>query len=185
MEKIAVQITNYIIITNYVIFRLLGRALPPSFFPFFFPISYLIILTSRELVASLKNLTIYAYKTYLNKAKGKSITLSKYKGRPISNLEKHKLTTYNESLTSYYYSPKINNNDSRDELLTSRNSYTFYNKLETSLELYNPAYLFLTNEEKEAIPGLLNKVKITIILITGYNKKDSNSLDNLIILNND
>ncbi|KAH8755559.1 hypothetical protein BGZ57DRAFT_1009155 [Hyaloscypha finlandica] len=119
----------------------------------------------------LKGLTIHAYKsrtntlyiTYLDKAKSKSITLSKYKSRLISNLEKYKLATRDESLTSYYYSLKINNNNSRDELLTSRNPYTIYNKLETSLELYNPAYFFLTNEE---------------------NKKDSNSLDNPIILNN-
>ncbi|KAH8763386.1 hypothetical protein BGZ57DRAFT_857706 [Hyaloscypha finlandica] len=113
--------------------------------------------------ALLKGLIIYTYKTYLDKAKGKSITLSKYKGRLISNLEKYKLTTYNESLTSRRYSPKINNNNSRDKLLTSYNPYTFYNKLETSLELYNPAYLFLINKE---------------------NKKNSNSPNNLIILNN-
>ena len=42
----------------------------------------------------------------------------------------------------------MNDNDSRDELLTSRNPYAFYNKSETSLELYNPAHLFNTNEEK-------------------------------------
>ena len=42
----------------------------------------------------------------------------------------------------------MNDNDSGDELLTSRNPYTFYNESETSLEPYNPAYLFNTDEEK-------------------------------------
>ena len=42
----------------------------------------------------------------------------------------------------------MNNNDSRDELLTSYNPYTFYNKSETSLKPYNPTYLFNTNKEK-------------------------------------
>ncbi|KAH8774938.1 hypothetical protein F5882DRAFT_441288 [Hyaloscypha sp. PMI_1271] len=125
------------------------------------------------------------YITYLNKAKGKSITLSKRKGRLISNLKKRKLAARDESLTGRRRSPKMNDNNSGDELLTSYNPYTFYNELETGLELYNPAYLFNTNKEKEAIPSLLNKVKIAIILITGYSKKDSNSPDNPIILNND
>ncbi|KAH8745650.1 hypothetical protein F5882DRAFT_387509 [Hyaloscypha sp. PMI_1271] len=133
-------------ITNYVIFKSLGH-----------------ILTSYELVVFDKNTY---YKTYLDKAKSKSITLSKYKGKLISNLEKHKLIARNKSLTSRRRSPKINNNNSGDELLTSRNSYTFYNELKTSLELYNPTHLFNTNEEN-------------------YNKKDFNSPNNLIILNND
>jgi len=42
----------------------------------------------------------------------------------------------------------MNDNDSGDELLTSHNPYTFYNESETSLEPYNPAYLFNTDEEK-------------------------------------
>ena len=42
----------------------------------------------------------------------------------------------------------MNDNDSGDELLTSRNPYTFYNESETGLELYNPGYLFDTNKEK-------------------------------------
>ncbi|KAH8764712.1 hypothetical protein F5882DRAFT_383311 [Hyaloscypha sp. PMI_1271] len=96
--------------------------------------------------------------------KGESITLSKRKGRLINNLEKRKLAARDESLTGRRRSPKMNDNDSGDELLTSRNPYAFYNESETGLELYDPAHLFNTNKE---------------------NKKDSNSPDNPIILNND
>ena len=42
----------------------------------------------------------------------------------------------------------MNDNDSGDELLTSYNPYAFYNESETGLELYNPAHLFNTDEEK-------------------------------------
>ncbi|KAH8818388.1 hypothetical protein F5882DRAFT_372209 [Hyaloscypha sp. PMI_1271] len=179
---LTVQITNYVMVGNRLS---TGRSIRLS-------CKFKVQITNCVMWYSIRILTIRSLTipsthitTHLDKAKGKSITLSKRKGRPMSNLEKRKLAARDESLTSRRYSPKINNNDSGDELLTSRNPYAFYDESETSLEPYDPAHLFNTDEEKEAIPGLLDKVKIAIISITGYSKKDSNSPDNLIILDDD
>jgi hypothetical protein len=42
----------------------------------------------------------------------------------------------------------MNDNDSGDELPTSRNPYAFHDESETGLEPYDPGHLFDADEEK-------------------------------------